>query len=71
MADAYQAFYAAVMEARLCHAGGRTLTAHVMATAAEKTDRGWKIRKIRQHQRIDATVAAVIAVYRADQQVTG
>ena len=42
-----------------------------MATAAEKTDRGWKIRKIRQSQRIDATVAAVIASWRAEQQATG
>ena len=71
MADAYQAFYASVMEGRLCHAGGRTLTAHVMATAAEKTDRGWKIRKMRQSQRIDATVATVIASWRAEQQATG
>ena len=71
MADAYQAFYASVMEGRLAHAGGKVLSAHVMSTAAEKTDRGWKIRKIRQSQRIDGCVAAVMAVYRAEQQMSG
>ena len=71
MADAYQAFYAAVMEGRVAHNGGKVLSAHVMSTAAEKTDRGWKIRKLRQSQRIDATVAAVIVSWRAEQQVTG
>jgi phage terminase large subunit-like protein len=65
MADAYQEFYAAVVEGRIAHAGDSVLTAHVMSTAAQKTDRGWKISKIRQNQRIDALVAAVMAHSRA------
>lgn len=65
MADAYEAFYAAVLEGRVVHAGDRVLTAHVMATAAQKTDRGWKISKLRSSQRIDALVAVVIAHWRA------
>ena len=63
MADAYQAFYAAAAEHRLRHTGDPELTAHVLGTAAERTDRGWKIRKLRQTQRIDACVAAVMAHY--------
>ena len=71
MADAYQAFYAAVLEGRVAHAGGKTLSSHVMGTAAERTDRGWKIRKMRQSQHIDACVSAVMGVYRAEQQSAG
>lgn len=64
MASAYQDFYQAVIEGQIAHAGGRVLTAHVLATGAEMTDRGWKIRKLRQSQRIDALVAAAMAHYR-------
>lgn len=63
MADAYQAFYAAAAEDRLRHGGDPVLTAHVLGTAAERSDRGWKVRKMRQSQRIDACVAAVMALY--------
>lgn len=65
MADAYQGFYQDVLDGNVAHPGDPVFTAHVMATAAEKTDRGWKVRKMRQSQRIDATVAAVMACYRA------
>lgn len=63
MADAYQGFYSAVAEGQIVHSGDPVLTAHVLGTAAEMTDRGWKVRKMRQSQRIDACVAAVMAVY--------
>jgi phage terminase large subunit-like protein len=66
MGDAYQGFYIALAEDRLRHAGDPILTAHVMAAAAEETDRGWKIRKMRQSQRIDACVAAVMACWGAE-----
>lgn len=66
MADAYQGFYAALLEGRVRHAGDPVLTAHVMATAAEMTDRGWKVRKLRQSQRIDACVASVMALWGAE-----
>jgi phage terminase large subunit-like protein len=66
MADAYQAFYAAVSAGTLSHDGDDVLTAHVRATAAEQTDRGWKVRKLKSSMRIDATVAAVMAHYRAE-----
>ncbi len=65
MIDAYQEFFQAVSGGTLSHDGGEVLTAHVRATAAEQTDRGWKVRKLRSSMRIDATVAAVMAHYRA------
>jgi phage terminase large subunit-like protein len=69
MASAYQDFYQAVIEGQIVHSGGRVLTAHVLATGAEMTDRGWKIRKLRQSQRIDALVAAAMAHYRCRAKV--
>ncbi len=65
MIDAYQSFFQAVSGGTLSHDGDEVLTAHVRATAAEQTDRGWKVRKLRSSMRIDATVAAVMAHYRA------
>lgn len=66
MADAYQAFYAAAVEGRLAHDGDPVLADHVASTAAEKTNRGWSLRKVKQSKRIDATVAAVMAHSRAE-----
>jgi phage terminase large subunit-like protein len=65
MADAYQAFYAAAVEGRVAHDGDPVLADHVTSTAAEKTERGWRVRKVRHSKRIDACVAAVMAHYRA------
>lgn len=69
MADAYESLYAAVVEQRLAHAGGHVLTSHAMAAAAELTDRGWKVRKLRQPGRIDALVAASMALHGAQEYV--
>ena len=72
MADAYQAWYSMLGEGRIIHAGNDAeLAAHVLSTAAAQTDRGWKISKIRQRQRIDALVAAVMANYGAILQTEG
>lgn len=66
MATAYQSFYAMMSEGQIIHAGNDAeLAAHCLGTAATKTDRGWKVSKIRQTQRIDALVAAVMASYGA------
>jgi phage terminase large subunit-like protein len=62
MSDAYQGFYQAVLERRLAHKGG-VLSQHVLGCSAEMTERGWKVRKLRQSQKIDAAVAAVMAVW--------
>lgn len=69
MADAYQAFYAAVVEQRIAHDGEPVLADHVASTAADKTERGWKVRKLRAHKRIDACVAAVMAHARACERI--
>ena len=65
MADAYQGFYQEAQEGALAHNGDPVFAAHIEGTAAEMTERGWKVRKLRSKERIDATVAAVLAVARA------
>jgi phage terminase large subunit-like protein len=68
MADAYQGFYQAAFEGRLSHDGG-ILSQHVRGCAAELTERGWKIRKLRQSQKIDACVAAAMATWQLERLV--
>lgn len=68
MADAYQAFYTAALEKRIAHVGG-VLSEHVLGCSAEMTERGWKVRKLRQSQKIDAAVAATMALWGADNVV--
>ena len=65
MADAYQRFYQEALEGKLTHDGDPVFAAHVEATAADKSERGWKVRKLKSSQQIDALVAAVLAVARA------
>lgn len=69
MADAYQEWFASASERRLVHNGDPVLAAHVEATAAKKTDRGWRVSKIDQTKRIDACVASVMATWRAWRSV--
>ena len=70
MADAYQEWFASAQERRIVHDGDPVLAAHVEATAAKKTDRGWKVSKIDQSKRIDACVASVMAHWRAWRSVS-
>ncbi|MFZ9275067.1 MAG: terminase large subunit domain-containing protein, partial [Ilumatobacteraceae bacterium] len=64
MADAYQNWYAMLGEQTVIHNGSNDeFTAHCLSASAQMTDRGWKVSKIRQRQRIDALVAAVMASY--------
>ena len=66
MADAYQLFYSMVSEGSISHAGDNPdFASHCLHAGAMKTDRGWKISKLKQRQRIDALVAAVMATYGA------
>jgi len=66
MAEAYAAFYTAVQDERVVHSGDRVLAAHVEATQATMTERGWRIGRQRL-QRIDACVAMAMALWRADR----
>lgn len=66
MADAYQLFYSMTGDGSIKHAGDNPeFASHVLHAGAVKTDRGWKISKLKQRQRIDALVAAVMATYGA------
>jgi phage terminase large subunit-like protein len=65
MADAYQAFYQAASEGTITHDGDEIFARHVEATAADKSERGWKIRKLKSSEQIDACIAAVLAHARA------
>ena len=71
MRDAYQAFYQYVREGKITHNGDKVLAAHIDATAATKTQHGWKIHKLKNTGHIDATVAAVLAVARARHHKRG
>src|SRR5439155_24073618 len=68
MARAYQDFYQACIERTLAHDGDPVLAAHVAAAAADRTERGWKLRKLKASQPFDACVAAVLAHARARLQ---
>jgi phage terminase large subunit-like protein len=61
MVHAWQGFYQAAMEGTISHDGDRVLANHVEAAAADKTERGWRVRKLRSTSRIDALAAAVMA----------
>lgn len=66
MADAYQDFYRKLGEGLIEHDGDPIFADHVTAAVATKTDRGWKLRKLKSSEagpgkRIDALVAAVMA----------
>lgn len=66
MADAYQLFYSMIGEGEIVHAGDSPeFAAHVLHAGAQKTDRGWRVSKMKQRQRIDALVAAVMGTYGA------
>jgi phage terminase large subunit-like protein len=68
MAQAYQDFYQACIERTISHDGDPVLAAHVAAAAADRTERGWKLRKLKASQPFDACVAAVLAHARARVQ---
>jgi phage terminase large subunit-like protein len=67
MAAAWQTFYQAVREARVVHNGDPVFAAHVGSVAAEMTERGWRIRKLKSTQKIDAVPASAMAHYYAQR----
>jgi phage terminase large subunit-like protein len=71
--QAFQDFYAGVLEQTIVHEGDLVVNAHVAKTAGEKTERGWKIKKLqpgameggrttKESAPIDAVPAMVFAV---------
>jgi phage terminase large subunit-like protein len=63
MRDAEQQFHDAAIEGKIAHDGDTVLSAHVASTVAEKSERGWRMRKLQQSAIIDALVASVMAHY--------
>lgn len=64
MVPASQSFFEAIMKTRVAHNGDPTLKAQVQNVTAEPRARGWRMSKPKGSSRkIDAAVAAAIAVY--------
>ena len=70
MRVAWQAFYQAAVEGKITHDRDPVLAAHVDAAAADRTEAGWKIRKLKSTSRIDALAAAVMAHARTQINTT-
>jgi phage terminase large subunit-like protein len=65
MVEAWQSFYQAAHEGAITHDRDPVLAAHVEAAAADRTERGLRVRKLKSSSRIDAVAAAVMAHGRA------
>jgi phage terminase large subunit-like protein len=68
MLEAYQGFFQACSERTITHDGDSVLAGHVAAAAARRTERGWKLYKLKATAPFDACVAAVLAHARAARQ---
>lgn len=66
MVPASERLYAAIVEGRLRHPGDKVLTAHVRATAALPTPRGWRIGRRTVRAQNDGAIALAMAVDRAE-----
>jgi phage terminase large subunit-like protein len=64
--EAWQGFYQAASEGILSHDGDVVLASHVESAAADKTERGLRVRKLKSTSRIDALAAAVLAHARCE-----
>lgn len=61
MHAAVQEFYKACTGGRITHDGDPVLQSHVESIAGERSEDGWRIRKLSQTRRIDGGVAAIMA----------
>lgn len=68
---AVQSFYNLVLQGRIVHDGDPVLAAHLAACAGVKTDRGWKLSKLRTTLPIDAVLGVIFAVDMVVQGVDG
>lgn len=69
MQEAIDAFYNDVLEGRIVHDGDPVLAAHVDAASGEKTESGWRVRRMKASRDIDALIAVVIAADLARSQL--
>ena len=66
MIPASQRFFQTIVESRIAHDGDPVVARHVEAVIADQRTRGWRMSKPKGSRRkIDAAIAAAIAVYRA------
>jgi phage terminase large subunit-like protein len=56
-----------VTEGKLAHDGDPILKRHVENAVADRRPRGWRISKSSSRRKIDAAIAAAIAVVRAQE----
>lgn len=61
MYDATQEYYDDVTAGRLAHDGDPVFSQHVGATAGIRSERGWRVSKLRASRPIDATAAAIMS----------
>lgn len=67
MIPAAQTLYQLVTEGKLAHDGDPVLKRHVENAVADRRPRGWRISKASSRRKIDAAIAAAIAVVRAQE----
>lgn len=64
MIPASQAFFEAIMRRQIAHNGDETFKTHIQNVTAEQKQRGWRMSKpVGAKRKIDAAIAAAIAVY--------
>ena len=68
MTAASMTLYDVLQEGRLIHGADPVLTEHVLNAAIKPTPHGWRITKVEDSAKIDAAVAAAIAVYLAEAE---
>ena len=69
MVPASQALYEAIVGRQVAHDGDSVLKRHIQSVTADQKERGWRISKPRgSPKKIDAAVAAAIAVFLAQTQ---
>ena len=61
MYDATQGYYDDVTAGRVAHDGDPVFAAHVAGTAGTRTERGWRIHKLKSSRPIDAVTAAIMS----------
>jgi phage terminase large subunit-like protein len=65
MAPACSAALELIVQGKVAHDGDPVLTAHVSAAVKRENDRGWTLSKGRSKRKIDACIALIIALSRA------
>lgn len=61
MQRAIDEFYSDVVQGRIVHDGDPVLASHVDSASGEKTERGWRVRRLKSSRDIDALIAVVMA----------